>query len=53
MARIVEIGTSGKTLITGYFSKDLQWDTSVSSEGGNDLFLVRLEASLEKIPDHW
>jgi hypothetical protein len=46
---IVEIGTSGKTLITGYFSKDLQWDnTSVSSEGGNDLFLVRLDASLEK-----
>ena len=45
---IVEIGTSGKTLITGYFSKDLLWPMSVSSEGGNDLFLVRLDASFEK-----
>ena len=46
---IAEISASGKTLITGYFSKDLQWHTSVSSEGGNDLFLVRLDASLEKL----
>ena len=46
---IIEIGTSGKTMVTGYFNRELQINPPINSENnGNDLFILRLSPELER-----